>query len=140
MALKTSVLSVVQAGSKSVARASSASHSPLRKAAAINSLESWLKNAGLPGFGDNETHGKIHSSLVIAAKTLTCSARRHDSGKQDATHTEKCPELHLLLSLSLINIVIQLPVVESLFSRLLMRPGRVAPALLANALLQNYQR
>ena len=71
MALKTSVLSLAQAGSKSVARASSASHSPLRKAAAINSLESWLKNAGLPGFGDNETHGKIHSSLVIAAKALS---------------------------------------------------------------------
>ena len=42
---------------------SSAVHSPLRKAAAINSSESpssrWLKNAGLPGFGDNEAHGKI---------------------------------------------------------------------------------
>ena len=119
---------------------SSASHSPLRKAAVIDSSESCLKNAELPGFGDNEAHGKINSPLVIAAKTLTSSARRHDSGEQDATHTEKCPELHLLLSLSLINIVIQLPVVERLFSLLLMRPGRVAPALLANALLQNYQR
>ena len=39
----------------------------------------------------------------------------------------------------------QLPVVEGvlhlrLFSRLLMRPGRVTRALLANALLQDYQR
>ena len=104
---------------------------------------SWLRNAGFAGFGDNEAHGKIHSSLAIAAKTLTSSARRHDSGGQEATHTEKCPELHLLRSLSLINIAIQLPVVEGvlrLFSRLLMPPGRVARALLANALLHDYQR
>ena len=80
---------------------------------------------------------------MIAAKTLTSSARRHDSGGQDATHTEKYPELHLPLRLGLINIVIQLPEVEGvlrLFLRLLMRLGRVTQALLANALLQDYQR
>ncbi|KAH8117589.1 hypothetical protein DFH11DRAFT_1030376 [Phellopilus nigrolimitatus] len=38
-------------------------HSPLRKAAVIAPTESpssrWFNGAGLPGFGDNEAHGKI---------------------------------------------------------------------------------
>lgn len=42
---------------------SPAVHSPLRKAVGNSNSESpssrWIKNAGLPGFGDNEAHGKI---------------------------------------------------------------------------------